>query len=114
MSNAVASTGVSQEAFHAFLGARGEPARRLEMRRDGWRRFQELPMPSVRDEEWMRTDIRLFKFDRFRLPEGSPSNVSAEGYLPHGLLAEGVELGGQVATSDSRPVQAELAEKWSD
>ena len=40
-----------------------------DMRRKAWARFQDLPMPSVRDEEWMRTDIRLFKLDRFELPE---------------------------------------------
>src|SRR3954468_24900247 len=114
MSTAVASTGFSQEAFDVFLAARDEPAWLIEMRREGWRRFQELPMPSVRDEEWMRTDIRLFKFDRFRLPEGSPSNVSTEGGLPQGLLSAGVELGGHVATSDSQPDQAELAKKWSN
>ena len=41
----------------------------IDMRRKAWRRFQELPMPTVRDEEWMRTDIRLFKLDRFELPD---------------------------------------------
>ena len=65
MSTAVASTGFSQEAFDAFLAARDEPAWLIDMRRKAWQRFQELPMPSVRDEEWMRTDIRLFKLDRF-------------------------------------------------
>ena len=69
MATAIASTGFSQEAFDAFLAARDEPAWLTDMRRKAWRRFQELPMPSVRDEEWMRTDIRLFKLDRFNLPE---------------------------------------------
>jgi Fe-S cluster assembly protein SufD len=114
MSTAVASTGFSQEAFDAFLAAREEPAWLIDMRRKAWRRFQELPMPSVREEEWMRTDIRLFKFDRFRLPDSSANAPSIDVALPHALLAAGVELGGQVTTSDSRPLNAELAGKWSN
>ncbi|MEX0613088.1 MAG: Fe-S cluster assembly protein SufD [Pirellulales bacterium] len=112
MSTAVASTGFSQEAFDAFLSARDEPGWLIDLRRKAWRRFQELPMPSVRDEEWMRTDIRLFKLDRFGLPDQSeeaPRDVS----LPHALLAAGVELGGQVASFDSRPFIAELSPKWA-
>ena len=64
MSTAAVSTGFTQQAFDAFLSARREPAWLTSMRREAWQRFQELPMPSVRDEEWMRTDIRLFKLDR--------------------------------------------------
>jgi hypothetical protein len=32
-------------------------------------------MPSSRDEEWMRTDIRLFKLDRFELPDPFAASV---------------------------------------
>ena len=64
-------TGFTQDAFDAFLAARDEPAWLIDLRRKAWQRFLELPMPSVRDEEWMRTDIRLFKLDRFSLPDPS-------------------------------------------
>ena len=80
MSIAIASTGFSQQAFDAFLAARDEPAWLTDMRRAAWRRFQDLPMPSVRDEEWMRTDIRLFKLDRYGLPIPS---ITAPSALPH-------------------------------
>lgn len=111
MSTAVASTGFSQEAFEAFLAARQEPAWLVEMRRAAWRRFQGLGMPTVREEEWMRTDIRLFKLDRFGFPDQSKvSAVNAK--LPHALLAAGINLGGHVASIDSQPVSADLAEKW--
>jgi Fe-S cluster assembly protein SufD len=112
MSTATRSTGFTQEAFDAFLSARDEPGWLVEMRRNAWRQFQELPMPSVREEEWMRTDIRLFKLDRFRVPEqwaDSATDVS----LPHAMLAAGVELGGHVASFDSRPFAAELSPKWA-
>jgi Fe-S cluster assembly protein SufD len=107
MSTAIASTGFSQEAFDAFLAARDEPAWLAEVRRAAWQRFQELPMPSVRDEEWMRTDIRVFKLDRFGFPEAS-SNTAETCDLPHALLAAGVNLGGSFATVDSHATPARL------
>ena len=112
MSTATRSTGFTQEAFDAFLSARDEPGWLVEMRRNAWRRFQELPMPSVREEEWMRTDIRLFKLDRFRVPE-QWADSATDASLPHAMLAAGVELGGHVASFDSRPFAAELSPKWA-
>jgi Fe-S cluster assembly protein SufD len=112
MSTAIASTGFSQEAFDVFLAARDEPGWLVDLRRAAWQRFLELPMPSVRDEEWMRTDIRLFKLDRFGLP-GQSTDSPGEVALPHALLAAGVELGGHVASLDSRPYEAELSAKWA-
>lgn len=67
-------------------------------------------MPSLREEEWMRTDIRQFKLDRFALP-GQVHEETAE--LPHPLLAAGVELGGRDAIVDSNSVSVELSPKWS-
>jgi Fe-S cluster assembly protein SufD len=108
MSTAVVSTGFSQEAFDAFLAVRDEPTWLLEMRRAAWQRFLELPMPSVRDEEWMRTDIRLFKLDRFSFPEHDGHQAAAEFAHPHALLAAGVELGGRAVSMNSHGVTAEL------
>lgn len=113
MATAVVSSGFSQAAFDAFLATRDEPMWLIDMRRTAWQRFLELPMPSVRDEEWMRTDIRLFKLDRFSLPEPDGHRAAAEFARPHALLAAGVDLGGRVAATDSHPVAADLAEKWT-
>src|SRR3990172_10476391 len=106
MATAIASTGFTQQAFDAFLAARDEPVWLTDIRRRAWRRFNELPMPSVREEEWMRTDIRLFKLDRFHLPDPAPHERSE---FPHALLAAGVELGGRTVSVDSRSVLGELA-----
>ena len=65
MSSTLAPAGFSQETFDAFLAARDEPAWLSDLRKAAWARFNELDMPTGRDEEWMRTDIRLFKLDRF-------------------------------------------------
>jgi Fe-S cluster assembly protein SufD len=111
MSTAIASTGFTQEAFDAFLAAREEPEWLIDMRRAAWQRFQELPMPSVRDEEWMRTDIRLFKLDRFGIPDQSNAQTPSVD-MPHALLAAGVELGGRVSAVDSQTPAASLADNW--
>src|SRR3954470_15541944 len=109
MATAVVSTGFSQQAFDAFLSPRDEPLWLIEMRRAAWRRFQELPMPSVRDEEWMRTDIRLFKLNRYELPDAAAQEAASQISVPHALLAAGVELGGQAVAMNSHSVSAQLS-----
>jgi len=91
-------TGFTQEAFDAFLAAREEPDWLVAARRAAWQAFQELPLPSRADEEWMRTDIRLLRLDKFAIPD-----VSHVVTLPDALLAHGVELGGRTSTLDSHP-----------
>ncbi|HZZ72085.1 MAG TPA: Fe-S cluster assembly protein SufD [Pirellulales bacterium] len=102
------SSGITAAAFEAFLAARREPKWLLERRRAAWQLFEELPMPSRKDEEWMRTDIRLFHFDRFHLP----IETGATGEVQPGLLTEGVKLAGQTIAVDSWPRSARLDPKW--
>ena len=110
MSTAVLPTGFSQEVFDAFLAARDEPAWLTDRRVAAWREYQSLDMPSRRDEEWMRTDIRLFKFDRY-----SPlADTHPPEQLPTGLLAEGVQLGGTSSSLNSREQASELVERWAN
>jgi Fe-S cluster assembly protein SufD len=106
---AIVSTSFTREAFDNFLAARDEPAWLRDERAKAWAKFEELPLPSQKDEEWMRTDIRLFKLDRF----GFPGERAAGATLPDGLLTHRVELGGQVTAWDSHPHSACLSEKWA-
>jgi Fe-S cluster assembly protein SufD len=55
----------------------------------------------------MRTDIRVFRLDRFGLPVELPAGAIA----PEPLLTKGVELGGRLATLNSRHTVAELDPK---
>jgi len=103
------STGFSQEAFDAFLATRDEPDWLVAIRKTAWSNFLELPMPSSRDEEWMRTDIRLLKLDRFSLPD----EPTAELNDTDGLLAAGVELGGRTASANGHSLDGHLSEKWA-
>ena len=109
MSTATA-TGFTQDAFDAFLASRDEPQWCLDARREAWDAFQQLDWPSRNDEEWMRTDIRTFRLDRFQVPEATPE---AEG-LPTPLLSEGVELAGHITSLNSRSVESHLEQKYAD
>ena len=64
-------------------------------------------MPSRNEEEWSRTDIRLFKLDRFGLPDLHPPEAEA----PVGLLSQGVALGGQSITIDSATTESTIGDK---
>src|SRR5262245_21759437 len=101
--------GFTQSAFESFLSTRDEPGWLCDLRRKAWQRFVELPMPSVRDEEWMRTDIRLFKLDRFALPNSDAHATAAKIAAPYALLAAGVELGGRATAMNSHAVTSEVA-----
>jgi Fe-S cluster assembly protein SufD len=98
----------TRPGFDAFLAARSEPAWVTQQRRAAWAMFEEKPWPSRSDEEWIRTDIRLFKLDSFQLPiEGAATDQTRPA-----LLSEGVELGGYSHTFNSRYVGAQLSEQW--
>ena len=73
-------TGFTEEAFEAFLRERDEPAWLLERRREAFASFQAFALPSARDEEWRRTDIRGLKIDDFAPPAvAEPSAADRDG-----------------------------------
>lgn len=108
MTSATVSTGFSAEAFEAFLASRREPAWVTEARRAAWALFEATPLPARNDEEWMRTDVRLLRLDRFGFPR-EPAGVAA----PAPLLTAGVELAGSTTavngTLTAAAVDPELA-----
>jgi Fe-S cluster assembly protein SufD len=107
MSQTITPTTFTQQAFDAFLASRQEPDWVRDLRLQAWKKFQDLPLPGRQEEEWMRTDIRLFRLDRFGY---APEAVVPER-LPEGLLTQGVDLGGHTLAVDSQPVAAELRDE---
>jgi Fe-S cluster assembly protein SufD len=116
------STELTQDAFDSFLASRLEPSWLTDLRRNAWKAFCELPMPhdlpaGPRLEEWRRTDVRRFHFEKFPLPNvGTGTQAATNGHaadwqttsqhMP--LLIAGVDLAGRTAASDSRPVNSSL------
>lgn len=108
MTQAISTTGFTTEAFESIIASRQDPAWLTEQRREAWKHFNELALPARTEEEWMRTDIRLFQLNKFGLPGDAPSDA----VVPESLLSKGVELAGQATTVNSRPINASLAEKY--
>ncbi len=108
------SSGFDQQSFEAFLHARNEPAWLVQQRREAWQSFLEKDWPQRSDEEWIRTDIRLFKLNQFALPQSRDqwSRSSEEASIPS-LLTEGVQLAGHTTAVSSRPAGSQLSEKWA-
>lgn len=78
-----------------------------ERRSEAFRAFQAASWPTRSEEEWMRTDARLFKLEQF---EGVPEATATAPADP-GLLTHGVDLGGQLQTVDGLVVQSRLSEE---
>jgi Fe-S cluster assembly protein SufD len=108
MTQTLAPTGFTNAVFDSFLAARQEPAWLVELRRSAWAAFNALPLPSRKEEEWMRTDIRLFRLEKFSLPSELPTGATA----PEPLLSAGVELAGRTTTLNSQPLASDLLEKY--
>lgn len=100
----------STEAFESFLRSRHEPEWLTQLRKSCWETFQRLDWPARNDEEWIRTDIRLFKLNQFTLPQATVEQALA----PPALLAENVQLAGHVSAVNGRPQSATLDKKWQD
>ena len=109
MPGTIVEAGFTDAAFEEFLATRDEPGWLVDLRRTAWKKFNELPMPSRQNEEWMRTDIRTFHFSKF----GMPQPALAGSAVPHGLLTHGVDLAGRTVTLNSQPLRTELEEKWA-
>ncbi|MGN6361684.1 MAG: hypothetical protein ACTHNK_14970 [Thermomicrobiales bacterium] len=56
--------GFSREAVEALSRAKGEPEWVLAARLRAWEIYEATPMPSLREEEWRRTSIRMLKLDQ--------------------------------------------------
>ena len=72
--------GFTEASFEVFLKTRDEPAWLLDRRRRAFEAFSGMGLPTAREEEWRRTDIRAFKLANFAPPGGeavSPEDRNA-------------------------------------
>jgi Fe-S cluster assembly protein SufD len=115
MTTATASTptsGFSEAVFASFLKARNEPAWLQERRRRAFELFRTLPWPTLRDEEWRRTDIRAFRLDQFAPPGAgeSPTEDERAAIAPFweglsGSYATGIEQINANTTREADPAK---------
>ncbi len=103
-------TSFSPASVAAFLESRNEPGWLRDQRRAAWQMFGEMDWPGRRDEEWIRTDIRLFKLDKFSLPAAAEAAARA----PSSVLSEGVALAGASVSLNSWPSSSRLDRRWAE
>ena len=93
--------------FQSFIDNANEPDWLTEVRKSAWKRFEELNWPTSREEEWMRTDIRLFKLDKYALP------LEVNEDLPAALLSDGVDLAGYTRSLNGVSVASEFDPEYA-
>lgn len=74
------------EAVEALAAARGEPDWVRERRVEAFRVYESLPMPTLRDEAWRFTDLRVLKLGQLRPPQGAETVTPAQ-QLPDAVAA---------------------------
>ena len=106
MSSATAPAAFNRNDFHSWLNQQGEPAWLVEARRQAWEQFEAGKWPDRAQEDWMRSDLRPFKLDRYALPGASGASTTASAASQ--WLSEGVELAGSVETFDGVTTRTQL------
>lgn len=89
------------DGFSSFLATRDEPSWLQEGRKRAFQHFEHSAWPSAHDEEWIRTDIRLFKLNQFRMAEES----SLHALDNVGLLRKSVELAGHTVAVNGHLIE---------
>jgi Fe-S cluster assembly protein SufD len=84
--------GFDRPGLEALLAAQPEPVWAADRRRAALTALESLGLPDRRSENWMRTDLRMFKPAAWRLA-AAPGTAAT---VPVGLLAEAI-LSGDVA-----------------
>lgn len=106
----VEKAGFNQVGFDAFLDRRIDPVWVTELRKQAWATFQDMGWPDARNENWMRSDLRGFKLDKY-LPinETEPQEVIGAPVR----LVEGVDLGGTIRVDNGLVTTEQLDPKYA-
>ncbi|MCP3958550.1 MAG: Fe-S cluster assembly protein SufD [bacterium] len=91
------------ESFDKSLGSQGEAVKRL--RREGLEVFEEIGLPSKRQEEWRKTNVAALGSTSFRRASGGTSGLTPEKIRPF-LLPDCIDLvfvNGRFSAELSRP-----------
>ena len=100
----------NQAGFDQLLERRIDPVWITQARKDAWSTFVSMDWPNPRDENWMRSDLRGFKLDRY-LPTNE-SLVPSTTHSPVRLL-EGVDVGGSIRSVNGVVTSEALDEKYA-
>ncbi|MBS1271608.1 MAG: hypothetical protein MAGBODY4_00740 [Candidatus Marinimicrobia bacterium] len=97
---------------------KGEPDWVRERRENAWSAWEDLPMPTTKDEEWRRTDISNIDFDSFApFTKLNGKGVTSVEDLPdttQSLVAHAGERGGYLLQDDSQVKLTEISQELQD
>ena len=82
------TTGFTQKTLEEI--ASGDPAWLRSQRVAAWQTFEKLPLPTKRDVEWQRFDLRALKLNQVGLPADKRSIAERLTTLPTELSKKGV------------------------
>ena len=105
--------GISAEVVETLSRFKNEPAWLTEKRLEAWRAFEQMPMPTLRDEAWRYTDISDVTIEDFAPYAPSP-DVADEGDLPEAvqkLIKEGEENSALVVHHNSEMTYSRVDEE---
>ncbi len=109
-STAPTAPGYARANVEALSEERNEPEWLLENRLAAWEIYENLPMPTLQDEGWRRTDYRHIRWnqaDRLPVSNGATlDSVPAENLEP--LIGD--EHGGLIVFVDGKLVHYEIAD----
>ena len=100
------TTGFHQASFEDFLASREEPQWLTDQRNAAWQTFCKRDLPHRKEEEWIRTDIRLFNLNKFGIPS------LGDGVAAEAVLSEGVDLGGSTSSINGISQTCHLEDRW--
>ncbi len=109
------SKGISAETVKALSSFKSEPGWLTEKRLHAWQAFEELPMPSLRDEAWRYTDISDVRIEDF-LPYAPSAAAASEEDLPKAvrqLIREGEENSALLVQHNSETAFSRVDEELS-
>jgi Fe-S cluster assembly protein SufD len=106
-------TTFSRAAVEELSSTLDEPGWMREFRLQAWKTYQKLPMPTINDEPWRRTDLRRLNLDDI----GPSVNGTGAGTLVPDYLGEQLtedKTGGILVTVDGIPEKYEISDKLRD
>jgi Fe-S cluster assembly protein SufD len=105
------SSTFDDSAFSRFLDKRIDPAWLTAARKAAWTEFQSTDWPSPRDENWMRSELRGFRIQKFVPNIDESTELSTD--TPVRLL-EGVDAAGTLRSVNGIVTHQQLDSKFAD
>jgi Fe-S cluster assembly protein SufD len=110
MTAPTARRGFTGTSAAAVIERRAEPEWMRERRREAWEIYQEIPMPTLRDEEWRRTNLRDIHLEDVELDLSW--EMPSRTLLPEAEREE--KFGGFLGIHDGRRVEYRLDPKLKE